>query len=388
MQLFLNIILARAAMIFSILLTVILLLRVCRQARPETWMGRTLAPLFRHLAPFDKWLRQIHIPLGIALLAAGLVHGLLSSESVLSANLGTAAFILSVLLALSFMFRKKLKKYGWMSWHRGLTYLFVLALAFHLVNVGGFMPNVAETAFFSDMTGQYASVQVTQQGDSVPSATGGGTDTETNSGVAGNESDDASGGTPDANTGDIEAPGTASAWLAGLPDGLPADASGDAFSQNPTDPAAAAPEAVATPDSTPSAATADPTPAAKPDPTPSAATADPTPAAKPDPTPEAAAPASVQPVTVKYKDGVYTGSARGYGPNLTVEVTVMDGLIADIRIVSHNERGERYYLRPMQLISQAIIQSQATDVDAISGATRTSNGIMEAVAAALEQAGT
>jgi uncharacterized protein with FMN-binding domain len=69
-----------------------------------------------------------------------------------------------------------------------------------------------------------------------------------------------------------------------------------------------------------------------------------------------------------------------------VEVTISYDQITDIQIVSHNERNARYYAYPMQAIPQAIISSQSTDVDAVSGATRTSDGIMNAVDAALAQA--
>lgn len=87
----------------------------------------------------------------------------------------------------------------------------------------------------------------------------------------------------------------------------------------------------------------------------------------------------------KYKDGTYTGTARGYKPDLTVSVTVLNGQISQIKILSHNEsRG--FYEKPFNSVPQQIISKQSTKVDAISGATRSSEGIMNAVANALLKA--
>lgn len=87
----------------------------------------------------------------------------------------------------------------------------------------------------------------------------------------------------------------------------------------------------------------------------------------------------------KYKDGTYTGTARGYRPGLTVSVTVLNGQISQVKIVSHNEsRG--FYERPFSTVPQAIISKQSTIVDTVSGATRSSEGVMNAVANALANA--
>lgn len=86
-----------------------------------------------------------------------------------------------------------------------------------------------------------------------------------------------------------------------------------------------------------------------------------------------------------YKDGTYTGTGRGYRPGLQVEVTIEDSKITDVEIGSNNET-PRYTTRPFNTIPKEIIQSQSTDVDTVSGATRTSNGIIAAVQDALNQA--
>lgn len=86
------------------------------------------------------------------------------------------------------------------------------------------------------------------------------------------------------------------------------------------------------------------------------------------------------------KDGIYEGRANGFGPNLVLNVTVKDNKIKEIEIISHNERNESYYGLPMKEIPKSIIKHQTLEIDAISGATYTSNGIIEAVKDALNKA--
>ncbi len=85
----------------------------------------------------------------------------------------------------------------------------------------------------------------------------------------------------------------------------------------------------------------------------------------------------------EYKDGTYTGVGEGKNPNLKVSVTVRNGKVSSIEILSANEpNGEE----ALKVIPKEIIDAQSTDVDAVSGATMTSNGIMTAVDDALSQA--
>ncbi len=89
---------------------------------------------------------------------------------------------------------------------------------------------------------------------------------------------------------------------------------------------------------------------------------------------------------ITYQDGVYTGVADGFGPDLTVEVTIENNLITDIVVVSHNEVSARFYERPIAEIPAAIVAAQSVAVDSVSGATYTSIGIKNAVIDALSQA--
>lgn len=90
------------------------------------------------LRSIDGILKKHHRLLGIILVITGLVHGYFSSESVLSLNFGTVAWIVSILLGLNWMARKVLSKYrGWIYYHRILTVIFILTIIFHVVQVGG-----------------------------------------------------------------------------------------------------------------------------------------------------------------------------------------------------------------------------------------------------------
>lgn len=88
----------------------------------------------------------------------------------------------------------------------------------------------------------------------------------------------------------------------------------------------------------------------------------------------------------KYANGTYIGNAAGYRPGLVVEITISDGIIAKISIISHNEKDPKHYGPAMKQIPEEIIKNQTTSVDDISGATKTSRGIKSAVNDALAKA--
>ena len=86
-----------------------------------------------------------------------------------------------------------------------------------------------------------------------------------------------------------------------------------------------------------------------------------------------------------YTDGVWKGTAQGFGGDIQVEVTVEGGSITDISIVSA-EKEDGAYLSMAEDIIPKIIDAQSADVDTISGATFSSTGIKNAVTQALEEA--
>lgn len=85
-----------------------------------------------------------------------------------------------------------------------------------------------------------------------------------------------------------------------------------------------------------------------------------------------------------YKDGTYEGSATGYSGQMTVSVKVSCCKISEINIVDTGD-DEEYLIDAKDVIPQ-IIEKQSTEVDAVSGATHSSKGIINAVAKALESA--
>ena len=89
--------------------------------------------------------------------------------------------------------------------------------------------------------------------------------------------------------------------------------------------------------------------------------------------------------TDSLKDGEYEGTATGYGGPLTVRITIKDGKLTDIKVLSHTETPE-YFSRASAVIGK-ILNSGNVNVDSISGATISSNAIKKAVADALQKAG-
>ena len=87
-----------------------------------------------------------------------------------------------------------------------------------------------------------------------------------------------------------------------------------------------------------------------------------------------------------YTPGTYTGVGAGKNGDITVEVTFSAEKIESIRIVSHTETPSLSDAA-IEQIPAKIVESQSLGVDAVSGATYTSDGIVEAVADAVKQAG-
>lgn len=85
-------------------------------------------------------------------------------------------------------------------------------------------------------------------------------------------------------------------------------------------------------------------------------------------------------------DGTYEGCANGMGGELTVSVTVEGGRIADVQIDGHDET-PGISDPALEQIPAAIVAAQSTGVEAVAGATVTSEAIKSAVEAALSGEG-
>jgi uncharacterized protein with FMN-binding domain len=247
MDLFLNFGLAWISVLLMIILSVIYILgKLTIRSKGKS----------KHLISLNRILRKHHKLLGMILVITGLVHGYFSSDSILSLNLGTVAWIVSILLGLNWMARKALSKYkGWIYYHRALTVAFILTIIFHVVQVGGVQAH-----------------QLLLGGETVP---------------------------------------------------------GQKVTLNELN-------------------------------------------------------KSIEGAT--FKDGIYTGEADGFRPELKVSVEIKDNTIISLEIIEHSEINSKYYQKAFDAIPQAILDNQSTEVDTISGATFTSIGIMNAVNDALSQA--
>ena len=89
--------------------------------------------------------------------------------------------------------------------------------------------------------------------------------------------------------------------------------------------------------------------------------------------------------TKELKDGVYEASSNGYGGRLAVRVTVKNGKLTDIDVISNNETPS-YFNRASSVIDR-ILSTGSVNVDSVAGATISSNAIKQAVSKALAQAG-
>ncbi len=87
---------------------------------------------------------------------------------------------------------------------------------------------------------------------------------------------------------------------------------------------------------------------------------------------------------LSYADGVYSAVAYGYDGDVTVTVTIKNGVITAIS-GSTEESDDWYFDTAKSLIFSAILNTQSTDVDTVSGATISSNAIITAVNACLQQ---
>ena len=86
-----------------------------------------------------------------------------------------------------------------------------------------------------------------------------------------------------------------------------------------------------------------------------------------------------------YAPGVYEGIGSGYRGPIHVEVQLSPAGIEDIAIIDHEESAYPG-LAAMEELLDAVLETGSTDVDAVSGATFSSRGFLEAVEDALEKA--
>ena len=85
-----------------------------------------------------------------------------------------------------------------------------------------------------------------------------------------------------------------------------------------------------------------------------------------------------------YPDGTYYGTAEGYLGDVKVAIVLKNHTIQSVQILE-NEDDAAFFNRARAVVNN-IVKNQTTGVDVVSGATYSSNGVINAVKAALESA--
>ena len=101
----------------------------------------------------NRAFHNVHIRFGVLMVVCGALHALFAGNpasatltdftpfaAFLPFNWGTACLLLGVGLALTYVFRLKLKK-AWMRWHRILTVAMLLCLVLHVADMGISLPS-------------------------------------------------------------------------------------------------------------------------------------------------------------------------------------------------------------------------------------------------------
>ena len=88
---------------------------------------------------------------------------------------------------------------------------------------------------------------------------------------------------------------------------------------------------------------------------------------------------------VSYAAGIYTGTAKGFGGDVTATVVITDSGIESVELVGNDET-EELGGAALKKLSKKFVEAQSSKVDAVSGCTITSDAAMEAVKQALDQA--
>mgnify|MGYP000829099292 FL=1 len=86
-----------------------------------------------------------------------------------------------------------------------------------------------------------------------------------------------------------------------------------------------------------------------------------------------------------YRDGTYEGSAFGFGDVIRVSVTIQNGKMTDIAVLDASGEDKPYYKQALPLLDE-MLAVQSAEVDTVSGATLTAEGLIGAVEDALGKA--
>lgn len=88
-----------------------------------------------------------------------------------------------------------------------------------------------------------------------------------------------------------------------------------------------------------------------------------------------------------FRDGIWEGTAQGFGGDITVAVTVAQGKVTAIDVLSAEGEDPAYFAKAQSVIP-ALVEAQGDAVDTVSGATFSSTGLIHATTSALKGART
>lgn len=89
---------------------------------------------------------------------------------------------------------------------------------------------------------------------------------------------------------------------------------------------------------------------------------------------------------IEVEDGIYEGEANGNNGPVLVEVTVENNEIVEVEVVEHNET-ENIAANAFEETSERIVENQSVEIDIVTGATTSSEAVIEATKEALLAAG-
>ncbi|MEQ9859712.1 FMN-binding protein [Pectobacterium cacticida] len=87
-----------------------------------------------------------------------------------------------------------------------------------------------------------------------------------------------------------------------------------------------------------------------------------------------------------YKDGTYVGKAQGKEAEVEVAVSIKEGKIVNAEVLKHGDTKAMMLIAIDQIVPELIEKQDINQVDAVTGATLSSTGVINAVKQALEQA--
>lgn len=137
----LNLLFAWIAMVFGILLVIILVTKFLHKNIQNPYINKFFKVI-------NTFLRKNHIKLAYLFLISSIIHGILSSYSLISFNYGSISLIVWILLLYTFIDKKSLGSL-WIQKHRELTILLIIVVVAHIFEVGGFVaPSVISTLIY------------------------------------------------------------------------------------------------------------------------------------------------------------------------------------------------------------------------------------------------